>query len=79
MLRAQYYSRPCEPGDCNETRFDTRITILAFTATMVALRDFDPVLAGERLSAESLHRASRVCVELWHAALAGAPELIASA
>ena len=60
-------------------RFDTRITILAFTATIIALHDFYPVLAGEQLSAESLNRASRVCVDLWHAALAGAPEPIASA
>jgi AcrR family transcriptional regulator len=52
-------------------RFDTRITILGFIATLVALRDFYPVLTGEELTSEAMEKASRTCAELWHAALVG--------
>lgn len=52
-------------------RFDVRITILAFVATIVALQDFYPVLAGEKMSGESLQNAAQICANIWYGALAG--------
>ena len=54
-------------------RFDMRVTILAFIATFVALKDFYPILAGEHLSTESLEEATCICVDRWYAALAEKP------
>ncbi len=73
LLRAasEYLSR--WPELVETQRFDTRITILAFIATLVALRDFYPVLAGDHLSEEALERAACTCAELWHAALSRSP------
>lgn len=51
-----------------------RDLFLAFVATLVALKDFYPVLAGEHLSDEALERAACTCAELWLAALSGTPE-----
>lgn len=54
-------------------RFDMRVTILAFIAIFVALKDFYPILVGERLSTESLEEATCICVDCWYAALAEKP------
>lgn len=52
-------------------RFDMRITILAFIATLVALQDFYPVLSGEQMSPESLEKSTNICADLWRTGLAG--------
>lgn len=53
------------------SRFDGRITIVAFIATLIALQDFYPALSGEKLSHEQLQQAASTCAELWHTALVG--------
>ena len=54
--------------------FDTRTSIFAFIATFVALKDFYPILAGDRqLSRETLEAAACICADRWHAALAEKP------
>ncbi len=59
----------------NETSpLDNSVTIFAFIAAFVALKDFYPILAGDRLSTESLEQAASACADAWHAALAGKPE-----
>ncbi len=53
------------------SRLNNRVTIFAFIAAFVALKDFYPILAGDRLSTESLEQAAAACAAAWHAALAG--------
>jgi AcrR family transcriptional regulator len=52
---------------------DTQIAMLSFFATLVALKDYYPVLAGKHLSPESLEKTAYACADLWCAALAGEP------
>jgi AcrR family transcriptional regulator len=52
---------------------DSRTTIFAFVATFVALKDFYPIVTGERLSMEFLEKTACICADRWHAALAENP------
>ncbi len=54
--------------------FDKRVTIFGFIAAFVALKDFYPMLAGDRLSPESLDHAASACAHVWHAALTAQSE-----
>ncbi len=49
---------------------DNRVAIFAFIAAFAALKDFYPILAGDRVSTKSLEQAASVCATAWLAALA---------
>ena len=55
-------------------KFDRRVTIFAFIAAFVALKDFYPKIAGDSLSQESLEDVASACARAWHDALASKPQ-----
>ena len=68
---SEYLARWPELGETQ--KFDQRVTIFAFIAAFVALKDFYPKIAGDSLSQESLEDAASICANAWHDALATKP------
>ncbi len=70
LLRAagDYMARWPEPAQAQ--RFHTRVAVFAFIASFVALNEFYPMLAGERVPTKSLQEATRSCAARWYAAVA---------
>ena len=70
-IASEYLSRWPELDEAQDS--DNRVTIFAFIAAFIALKDFYPMLAGDHLTTDSLEEAASSCANLWHAALAKKP------
>jgi AcrR family transcriptional regulator len=68
---SEYLARWPELGETQA--FDRRVTIFAFIAAFIALKDFYPKIAGDSLSQESMEVAASSCARVWEDALATKP------
>ena len=68
---SEYLARWPELGESR--KFDQRVTIFAFIAAFVALKNYYPVIAGDSLSSEALEEAACACADVWHDTLATKP------
>lgn len=64
---SEYLARWPELEDSSSV--DKQVAIIGFIAAFVALTDFYPILAGNRVPREQLEQAAAACADAWHAAL----------